>query len=141
MYYDGFMQMMGGQIPGMEELVKKLKAMGYHVFGLSNWSEETFSLVRHVYPVLDLMEDMVISGIEKVMKPDHRIFELALDRFGIKASETAFIDDNPNKWHRYMEGIPIVGGRDDIFFAVEKYQVDEIFLAIPSATVQQKREL
>ena len=51
------------------------------------------------------------------------------------------IDDNPNKWHRYMEGIPIVGGRDDIFTAVEKYQVDEIFLAIPSATAQQKREL
>ena len=42
------------------------------------------------------MEDMVISGVEKVMKPDHRIFELALDRFGIKAEETVFIDDNPN---------------------------------------------
>ena len=42
------------------------------------------------------MEDMVISGIEHVMKPDHRIFEIALDRFGIEASETVFIDDNPN---------------------------------------------
>ena len=88
--------MMGGQIAGMEELVKELKGKGYRVFGLSNWSEETFSLVRHVYPVLDLMEDMVISGIEKVMKPDPKIFQLALQRFGIKAEETAFIDDNPN---------------------------------------------
>lgn len=96
MYYDEFMKMMGGQIPGMEELVKKLKANGQPVFGLSNWSVETFALVRPVYPVLDLMEDMVISGVEKVMKPDHRIFELALDRFGIKAEETVFIDDNPN---------------------------------------------
>ena len=96
MYYDDFMKMMGGQIPGMEELVKELKARGYRVFGLSNWSVETFSLVRPVYPVLDLMEDMMISGIEKVMKPDHRIFELALKRFGIEASETGFIDDNPN---------------------------------------------
>lgn len=96
MYYDEFMKMMGGQIPGMEELVKKLKANGLRVFGLSNWSVETFALVRPVYPVLDLMEDMVISGVEKVMKPDHRIFELALDRFGIKAEETIFIDDNPN---------------------------------------------
>ena len=60
------------------------------------WSEETFSQVRYVYPVLGLMEDMVISGIEHVMKPDHRIFELALKRFGIKADETVFIDDNPN---------------------------------------------
>ncbi|MBQ5958153.1 MAG: HAD family phosphatase [Bacteroidales bacterium] len=96
MYYDEFMKMMGGQIPGMEELVKKLKANGQRVFGLSNWSVETFALVRPVYPMLDLMEDMVISGVEKVMKPDHRIFELALDRFGIKAEETVFIDDNPN---------------------------------------------
>ena len=41
------------------------------------------------------MEDMVISGVEHVMKPDTRIFELALQRFGIKAEETVFIDDNP----------------------------------------------
>ena len=51
------------------------------------------------------------------------------------------IDDNPNKWHRSIDGVPIVGGRDDILSAVEKYQVDEIFLAIPSATVQQKRDI
>ena len=95
LYYDEFMKMMGGQIPGMEELIKDLKSKGYRIFGLSNWSVETFALVRPVYPVLDLMEDMVISGVEKVMKPDHRIFELALKRFGIKASETVFIDDNP----------------------------------------------
>ena len=96
MYYDDFMTMMGGQISGMEELVKDLKSQGYHIFGLSNWSVETFVLVRPVYPVLDLMEDMVISGKERVMKPDHRIFKLALERFGIKASETVFVDDNPN---------------------------------------------
>ena len=95
MYYDDFMKMMGGQIPGMEEQVKELKSRGFRVFGLSNWSVETFALVRPVYPVLDLMEDMVISGVEKVMKPDHRIFELALKRFGIKADETVFVDDNP----------------------------------------------
>lgn len=95
LYYDDFMKMMGGQIPGMEDVVKALKSKGYHVFGLSNWSEETFALVRPVYPVLDLMEDMVISGVEKVMKPDRRIFELALNRFGVQAEESVFIDDNP----------------------------------------------
>ena len=95
LYYDDFMKMMGGQIPGMEEQVKELKSRGFRVFGLSNWSVETFALVRPVYPVLDLMEDMVISGVEKVMKPDHRIFELAMKRFGIKADETVFVDDNP----------------------------------------------
>ena len=51
------------------------------------------------------------------------------------------IDDNPNKWHRYLNGIPIVGGRDDIMENVEKYRVDEIYLAIPSATAEQKRDI
>ena len=51
------------------------------------------------------------------------------------------IDDNPNKWHRYMDGVPIVGGRDDILANVKKYAVDEIYLAIPSASAQQKRDI
>lgn len=51
------------------------------------------------------------------------------------------IDDNPNKWHRTIDGIPIVGGRDYILAAAEEYSVDEIFLAIPGATVQQKRDI
>ena len=51
------------------------------------------------------------------------------------------IDDNPNKWNRYMDGIPIVGGRDDILANVEKYHVSKIFLAIPSATAEQKRDI
>ena len=51
------------------------------------------------------------------------------------------IDDNPNKWNRYMEGIPVVGGRDDILYAAKQYKVDKIFLAIPSATAQQKRDI
>ena len=51
------------------------------------------------------------------------------------------IDDSRNTWNRYLNGIPIVGGRDEILSAVEKYKVDEIFLAIPSASVQQKRDI
>ena len=51
------------------------------------------------------------------------------------------IDDNPNKHGRFLNGIPIVGGRDEILSAAGKYKVDEIFLAIPSATVQQKRDI
>lgn len=51
------------------------------------------------------------------------------------------IDDNPNKWHRMMEGVPVVGGRDEILSCVEKYEVDKIYLAIPSATVEQKRDI
>ena len=51
------------------------------------------------------------------------------------------IDDNHNKWNRYVDGVPVVGGRDEILSCVEKYQIKKIFLAIPSATSEQKRDL
>lgn len=51
------------------------------------------------------------------------------------------IDDNPNKWGRYIDGIPIEGGRDSILSSVKKHHIDKIFLAIPSATAEEKRDI
>lgn len=51
------------------------------------------------------------------------------------------IDDDPNKWGRYIEGIPVVGGRDDILASVKKFSVNKIFLAIPSASAVDKRDI
>ncbi len=51
------------------------------------------------------------------------------------------IDDNPNNWNRFMDGVPIVGGRDDILLYADKYKVDKIFFAIPSASAEDKREI
>ncbi len=51
------------------------------------------------------------------------------------------IDDNPNKWNRSMEGIPVVGGADDILLNVEKYDIKKIYLAIPSATAERRRDI
>ena len=63
-----------------------------------------------------------------------------------KAKETndkvcCFIDDNENKWHRDVDGVHIVGGRDAILESVEKYKIDKIYIAIPSASATQKRDL
>ena len=51
------------------------------------------------------------------------------------------IDDNKNKWGRYIDNIPIVGGRDSIFFNVKKYSVDKIYISIPSASAKNKRDI
>ena len=51
------------------------------------------------------------------------------------------IDDNQNKWNRFLDGVPIVGGRDDILLYVDKYKIDKIYFAIPSASVEEKREI
>ena len=51
------------------------------------------------------------------------------------------IDDNTNKYGRYVEGVPVVGGRDDILSNVEKYNINEIFFAIPSASASNRRDI
>lgn len=58
-----------------------------------------------------------------------------------KARPCCVIDDNSNKWGRLIEGVPIVGGRDFILEAVEKYKIDQILFAIPTATVAEKRDI
>lgn len=51
------------------------------------------------------------------------------------------IDDNPNKWGRYVEGVPVIGGRDDILSAVDRFKIEKIVLAVPSASAQEKRDI
>ena len=58
-----------------------------------------------------------------------------------EARVVCIIDDNPNKQGRYIEGIPIVGSRNDILKNVDKYNIDSIYYAIPTATNEQKRDI
>ena len=51
------------------------------------------------------------------------------------------IDDNSNKWGRYIDGVPIAGGRDSIFYNVKKYSIDKIYISIPSASAENKRDI
>lgn len=52
-----------------------------------------------------------------------------------------FIDDNPNKHNRFIDGVPVAGGRDDILSACHKYGIEKIYVAIPSATADQRRDI
>ena len=94
-YYDRWLEMIHGQIPGMEELIRELKGKGYRILGLSNWSAELFQITRPHFRIFNLIEDRIISGEEHMIKPDEAIFRLLLDRFSLRAEECVFIDDNP----------------------------------------------
>lgn len=59
----------------------------------------------------------------------------------LNATPVCIIDDNPNKWGRYIEGVPVTGGRDDIMESVEKYHVDQIYFCIPSAPMDTRRTI
>lgn len=95
MYWTHWEQSLPGEMPGMFSLVKKLKETpGNHIYGLTNWSMETYPIARNRFPILQLIDDYVVSGAEHLVKPDHRLFQILLDRFCLKAEECIFIDDN-----------------------------------------------
>ena len=96
-YDEYWEESLSGVIPGSIEILKQLKEMKYPLYGLSNWSGETFQRAQHKYDFLNLFDDMVISGDVKMIKPDPAIFELALQKFGKNADECIYIDNSlPN---------------------------------------------
>jgi len=86
-------KMVKGDIPENVALLRKLKEK-YKLYGLTNWSAETFPIVFKRYPFFKLFDGIVISGVEKMIKPDKKIFELILERYHLEAKNALFIDDN-----------------------------------------------
>ena len=93
MYYDEWITMLGGPIEHNVALLKPLK-MNYRLFGLTNWSAETFPIAFDLYPLFGEFEGIVISGVERLAKPDDLIYLLLLERYSLAAAECLFIDDN-----------------------------------------------
>jgi len=92
-YHDNWTDSIGHHIEGTIEIMKRLKKAGYPLYGLSNWSAETFPLAREKYDFFNLLDDKVISGEVGMIKPEPEIFELLLQRMGRPAHECLFIDD------------------------------------------------
>ncbi|MFA6713689.1 MAG: HAD family phosphatase [Bacteroidales bacterium] len=93
MFYRDWEKMLGGEITENTRLIKTLKSK-YKIYGLSNWSAETFPIAFKKYPFFSDFDGIVLSGQEKMVKPDSRIFKLLLNRYSLKAEESLFIDDN-----------------------------------------------
>ena len=93
LYYDEWTTMLGGPIEQNVALLKPLK-MNYRIFGLTNWSAETFPIACDLYPFFGDFEGIVVSGEERLAKPDERIYLLLLERYGLSGEECLFIDDN-----------------------------------------------
>jgi len=94
-YHDHWTDSVGESLAGSVEILKELKQTGYRLYGLSNWSAETFPRVRRKHDFFDLLDDMVISGEVGQIKPHPEIFQIMLDRIGKPAHECLFIDDAP----------------------------------------------
>ena len=75
------------------KVLKYLKSKNCSCYVLSNWSAETFQGMINEYPFLKLFNGLLISGEEKLVKPDPKIFKLAIKRFNLEPKKTVFIDD------------------------------------------------
>ncbi len=96
-YHTHYEQTIQGVFEPTIAILKKLKDKGYPLYALSNWSAEKFTLIRPRYSFLKWFDDMIISGEEKLVKPDPLIFEVVLKRAGRKAEECILVDDHyPN---------------------------------------------
>ena len=93
MYYPNHRKMIKGIFHESIELLYELKKKNYSCYILSNWSSETFEGMTDEYNFLKDFDGMIISGDIKLVKPDKKIFELAIEKFNLTPNETIFIDD------------------------------------------------
>lgn len=93
LFYDQWEVMLKGEITENVKLLPLLKK-NYPLFGLTNWSAETFPIALRRFSFFSLFDGIVVSGEEKIIKPDKAIFKVLLDRYQINATESLFIDDN-----------------------------------------------
>ena len=93
-YYDRWEEMLGGVLSGTVEILKSLiQNENYKVYALTNWSAETFPKALQKFDFLHWFDGVIVSGEVKMKKPAKEIYELTLERFGITANQSIFIDD------------------------------------------------
>lgn len=97
-FYGRWSEMLRGALDDGVDLLKALEAQRVPLFGLTNWSAETFPYARDNYPFLQSFIDIVVSGEECLIKPDPRFYALALERYGrhlagLQPQQLVFLDD------------------------------------------------
>jgi 2-haloacid dehalogenase len=92
-YSRRFPESIPGPVEGMLDLVHALADRCVPIYAISNFGAESWAQFRPLAPIFELFSDIVISGEEKLMKPDAAIYQLALKRFARRADQCLFIDD------------------------------------------------
>ena len=110
-YTERFNETISGPVKGSLELVEHLSNSGVTIFGITNFGSEFWQQFRPTAPIFDLFSDIVVSGEEKLVKPDPAIYRLALQRFDRKAGQCLFIDDRANN----IEASEVLGIKEHVF--------------------------
>jgi HAD superfamily hydrolase (TIGR01509 family) len=93
-YHARWHEMVAGEIEGSVTILEELSQAGYELHALTNWSAETFPIARARFAFLERFETILVSGDERLVKPDPRIFQLMLERIAHPAQACVYIDDS-----------------------------------------------
>ncbi len=93
-YAERFLETIPGPVPGTAPLIEALAKRGTALFAITNFGAEFWQMFLPTQPVLNHFSDIVVSGEERLAKPDPAIFALAAKRFGYQPQDMLFIDDN-----------------------------------------------
>ena len=93
-WFPGFDKMLAGPIHGTVEILTRLHQSGMPLYALTNWSDETFPIAQQRFDFLRFFQGILVSGRERLAKPDPQIFELLIARYNLTPAQTVYIDDN-----------------------------------------------
>ena len=107
--------MFGPEMPGVPDLMRRLKAEGVRLAALTNFAADTWEEGRELFPILKEFDVEVVSGREGVIKPEAAIYELVEERTGLRGEDLFFTDDKPAN----VEAAAARGWRGHVFAGVE----------------------
>ena len=116
-FFQRYTEIVTGEVDGMRELLTRLKAEGYKLYGLTNWCSKVYLTIRQ-YEIFSLLDGYVISSEEKVVKPEPEIYQRLFSKFGLKPDECLFTDDRPEN----IEGGRRLGMAGIVFHDARQYE-------------------
>lgn len=116
-FKERYPELITNEIEGMKELITKLKAEGYKIYGLSNWCSKVYVTMAQ-FDIFDLLDGYVVSCEEKCVKPEPEIYHRLFSKFNLKPEECIFTDDREDN----IEGGKQVGMNGIVFHDAKQYE-------------------
>ena len=116
-FCDHYPEIVTNEVVGMRELLTRLKAEGYKLYGLTNWCSKVY-LTMAQFDIFKLLDGYVISSEEKVIKPEPEIYQRLFEKYDLKPEECLFTDDRPEN----IEGGRRLGMDGIVFHDARQYE-------------------
>ena len=116
-FIDRYPTIVTGEVEGMRDLLSRLKAEGYRLYGLTNWCSKVHLTIAQ-FEIFKLLDGYIISSEEKVIKPEPAIYQRLFDRFNLKPEDCIFADDRPEN----IEGGRRMGMEGIVFKDAQQYE-------------------